>query len=168
MTESELFVREVQDNKMTPINILNWYRNFYRTENNNTEQGIMVAAINELFKRLVETGASRDERVTMSNEDYILKYKNKEQNTNKLHETSNKSNDSIILTNKKFINLINLIQSSINNHIDITYDLDLFKDELQEENNGKASVLNSGSESYTVNTFDVEQQIEDIKKILNK
>lgn len=135
MTESELFVREVQDNKMTPINILNWYRNFYRTENNNTEQGIMVRAINDIFMRLKDIGILNDERLLMSNSDYILKYKNKEQNTNKLHETSNKFNDIIILTNKKFIKLIDLIQSSINNHIDITYDLDLFNDGLQEENN---------------------------------
>lgn len=33
---------------------------------------------------------------------------------------------------------------------------------------GKASVLNSRGESCTINTFDVEQQIEDIRKSLNK
>lgn len=56
------------------------------------------------------------------------------------HETSNKYNDNVILTNKKFIKLIDLIQKSINNPIsDITYDLDLLKDELQEENNRIAS-----------------------------
>lgn len=50
------------------------------------------------------------------------------------HETSNKYND--ISTNNKLIKLIDLIQTTINNPtIDITYDLDLFKDELQEENN---------------------------------
>lgn len=50
------------------------------------------------------------------------------------HETSNKYND--ISTNNKLIKLIDLIQISINNpNTDITYDLDLFKDELQEENN---------------------------------
>lgn len=68
---SGFFVSEVQEHQMTPIEILNWYRNFYRTENNNTEQGIMVRAINDIFKRLVETGASCDEKLTiMSNEDY--------------------------------------------------------------------------------------------------
>ena len=50
------------------------------------------------------------------------------------HETSNKYND--ISTNNKLIKLIDLIQTSINNpNTDITYDLDLFKYELQEENN---------------------------------
>ena len=52
------------------------------------------------------------------------------------HETSNKYNDIVIRTNKKFIKLIDLIQTSVNDpNADITYDLDLFKDELQEENN---------------------------------
>lgn len=52
------------------------------------------------------------------------------------YETSNKYNDMVMLTNNKLIKLIDLIQTSINNpNIDITYDLDLFKDELQEENN---------------------------------
>ena len=49
MTESELFVEEVRNNSMTPIEILNYYRNFYRSESNNTEQGIMVNAINDIF-----------------------------------------------------------------------------------------------------------------------
>lgn len=52
------------------------------------------------------------------------------------YETSNKYNDIVIRTNKKFIKLIDLVQTSINNpNTDITYDLDLFKYELQEENN---------------------------------
>lgn len=136
MTESELFVTEVQDNKMTPINILNWYRNFYRTENNDTEQGIMVNAINDIFMRLKDMSLLNDERLLVSNEDYKLNYKNKQQNTKKLHETSNTYNDNIILTNKKFIRLIDLIQTSINNpSADITYDLDLLRDELEAEKN---------------------------------
>lgn len=49
MTESEMFVEEIQNNNMTPIEILNYYRNFYRSESNNTEQGIMVNAINDIF-----------------------------------------------------------------------------------------------------------------------
>lgn len=51
------------------------------------------------------------------------------------YETSNKNNDSVILTNKKLIKLIDLIQTLINNpNKDITYDLDLLKDELEAEN----------------------------------
>lgn len=47
-----------------------------------------------------------------------------------------KCNDNIILTNKKIIRIIDLIQTSINNpNTDITYDLDLLKDELEAENN---------------------------------
>lgn len=47
-----------------------------------------------------------------------------------------KCNDNIILTNKKFIRLIDLIQTSINNpNTDITYELDLLRDELEAENN---------------------------------
>ena len=49
MNASNYFVEEVKNNNMTPIEILNWYRNFYRTENNNTEQSIMVNAINDIF-----------------------------------------------------------------------------------------------------------------------
>lgn len=33
---------------------------------------------------------------------------------------------------------------------------------------GKVSIINNHGESYSINTFDVEQQIDDIKKILNK
>lgn len=44
------FVEEVKEFNMTdPIEILNWYRNLYYTENNNTEHGIMSRAINDLF-----------------------------------------------------------------------------------------------------------------------
>lgn len=129
MTESELFVTEVQDNKMTPINILNWYRNFYRTENNDTEQGIMVNAINDIFMRLKDMSLLDDERLLVSNEDYKLNCKNKQQNTKKLHETSNTYIDVCI-------SLIDLIQTSINNpNTDITYELDLLRDELEAENN---------------------------------
>lgn len=134
MAVSELFVEEVKNN-MTPIEILNWYRNFYRSENNNTEQGIMVNAINDIFMRLTDMGLSDDERLLMSNEDYKLKYKNKQHNTKKVQETSNKYNDNVILTNKKFIKLIDLIQSIDCPIADITYDLDLLKDELKAENN---------------------------------
>ena len=133
---SNIFTEEVIKGNMTPIEILNWYRNFYHTENNNTEQGTMVNAINDIFMRLIDMGLSNDKRLLVSNSDYILNYKNKEQNKKKIHETSNKYNDSIILTNKKLIKLIDLIQTSIDSPItDVTYDLDLLRNELQEENN---------------------------------
>lgn len=45
-----LFVKEVKEHNMTdPLDILNWYRNLYHTEDNHTEQGIMAWAINDLF-----------------------------------------------------------------------------------------------------------------------
>lgn len=136
MNISKYFVEEVENSNMTPIEILNYYRNFYYKEAVGTECRIMAEAINDIFMRLTDMGLSEDERLLMSNEDYKLNYKNKQQNIKKLHETSNKYNDRVILTNKKFIKLIDIIQTSINNpNTDITYDLDLFADELQEENN---------------------------------
>ena len=46
------FVREVREYNITdPLEILNWYRNLYYTENNNTERGIMARAINDLFMK---------------------------------------------------------------------------------------------------------------------
>ena len=33
---------------------------------------------------------------------------------------------------------------------------------------GEVSIINNHNKSYSINTFDVEQQIDDIKKILNK
>lgn len=132
---NEMFVEEVENSNMTPIEILNWYRNFYYKEAVGTECRIMAEAINDIFMRLTDMGLSEDERLLMSNEDYKFNYKNKQQNIKKVHETSNKYNDRVILTNKKFIKLIDIIQTSINNpNTDITYDLDLFADELQEEN----------------------------------
>ena len=136
MNISKYFVEEVENSNMTPIEILNWYRNFYYKEAVGTECRIMAEAINDIFMRLTDMGLSEDERLLMSNEDYKFNYKNKQQNIKKLHETSNKYNDRVILTNKKFIKLIDIIQTSINNpNTDITYDLDLFADELQKENN---------------------------------
>lgn len=79
MTNSEIFVEEVKKGDMAPIEILNWYRNFYHTENDNTEQSTMVNAINDIFMRLKDIGVLDDERLNMSNEDYKLNYKNKEQ-----------------------------------------------------------------------------------------
>ena len=51
------------------------------------------------------------------------------------YETFDKFDDNIIATNNKLIKLIELIQTSICSPItDITYDLDLLSNELQEEN----------------------------------
>lgn len=44
------FVREVKEKNITdPLEILNWYRNLYHTEDNHTEHGIMAWVINDLF-----------------------------------------------------------------------------------------------------------------------
>ena len=46
------FVEEVKEFNMTdPLDVLNWYRNLYYKENNNTEHGIMARAINDLFMK---------------------------------------------------------------------------------------------------------------------
>ena len=46
------FVSIVKSSNMTdPIEILNWYRNLYYTENDDTEHGIMARAINDLFMK---------------------------------------------------------------------------------------------------------------------
>ena len=37
------------------MDILNWYRNLYHTENDNTERGIMARAINDLFMGLKDS-----------------------------------------------------------------------------------------------------------------
>lgn len=46
---SRMFVEEVRNNNMTPIEILNYYRNFYYKEDDDTEQSIMARAINDIF-----------------------------------------------------------------------------------------------------------------------
>lgn len=43
------FVEEVYKNEMDVLEILNWYRNLYYKEGNNTERGVMAEAINQLF-----------------------------------------------------------------------------------------------------------------------
>lgn len=73
---NEMFVEEVKNNNMTPIEILNWYRNFYYKEAVGTECRIMAEAINDIFMRLTDMGLSEDERLLMSNEDYKFNYKN--------------------------------------------------------------------------------------------
>ena len=48
----EYFVNIVKVSNMTdPLEILNWYRNLYYTENDNTERGIMARAINDFFMK---------------------------------------------------------------------------------------------------------------------
>ena len=50
MTLENIFLEEIQKDKIVrPLEILNWYRNLYYTENSNTERGIMARAINDLF-----------------------------------------------------------------------------------------------------------------------
>lgn len=51
------FVKEVKEYNMTdPFEILNWYRNLYYKEGNNTEHGIVAEAINDLFMNLKDNG----------------------------------------------------------------------------------------------------------------
>lgn len=126
MTVSEMFVKEVQDNRMTPINILNWYRNFYRLESNNTEQGIMVNAINDIFMRLTDMGLSEDERLLMSNEDYRNKGKCK---------IPSKYNDNTLEINGKLLALINIISPALDSYKEVSYNLELLENELKEERN---------------------------------
>lgn len=47
--DDKYFVEEVVKNNMDSLEILNWYRNLYYKEGNNTERGIMALAINDLF-----------------------------------------------------------------------------------------------------------------------
>lgn len=52
MEYENTFVKEVKERNMTdPLEILNWYRNLYHTEDNHTEQGIMAYAINDVFMK---------------------------------------------------------------------------------------------------------------------
>lgn len=54
--DDRYFVQPVLNNEITdPLEILNWYRNLYYTENNNTEHGIMARAINDLFMKYKDT-----------------------------------------------------------------------------------------------------------------
>ena len=50
--DDKFFVEEVKNHNMTdPLEILNWYRNLYYKEGNNTEHGIMAEAINDVFMK---------------------------------------------------------------------------------------------------------------------
>lgn len=83
-------------------------------------------------------------------------------------------NDSVVATNSSYEIILYLA------HCDAMYRLRMFSAEEKEIKDqlynrlcdflhyGKASVLNSRGESCTINTFDVEQQMDEIKKSLNK
>lgn len=50
--DDNIFVEEVIEGNITDlIEILNWYRNLYYKEPNNTEKGIVSNAINDLFMK---------------------------------------------------------------------------------------------------------------------
>lgn len=73
MILSKYFVEEVRNHNMTSIEILNWYRNFYYKENNDTEQGIMTRAINDIFMRFKDMYSSSEKSVLkILEEKYIL------------------------------------------------------------------------------------------------
>ena len=46
------FVKEVYKHNMKSLDILNWYRNLYYKEGNDTERGVMAMAINDLFMKM--------------------------------------------------------------------------------------------------------------------
>lgn len=83
-------------------------------------------------------------------------------------------NDSVVATNSSYEIILYLA------HCDAMYRLRMFSAEEKEIKDqlynrlcyflqyGKVSIINNHGESYSINTFDVEQQIDDIKKILNK
>ena len=48
----EYFVKTSQDIK-NPAEILNWYRNLYHSESENTERGIMARAINDILPEYI-------------------------------------------------------------------------------------------------------------------
>ena len=48
----EYFVKTSQDIK-DPAEILNWYRNLYYAENENTERGIIARAINDVLPEYI-------------------------------------------------------------------------------------------------------------------
>lgn len=126
MNASSYFVEEVENSNMTPIEILNWYRNFYRTENNNTEQGIMVNAINDIFMRLKDIGILNDERLNMSDEEYRNKGK---------YKISSKHNDNTLEINGKLLALIDIIFPALDPYKEVSYNLELLANELTEERN---------------------------------
>lgn len=70
---NEMFVEEVRNHNMTPIEILNWYRNFYYKEDDNTEQYIMAKAINDIFMCFKDMYGSSEKSILETLEErYIL------------------------------------------------------------------------------------------------
>lgn len=126
MTVTEMFVEEVENSNMTPIEILNWYRNFYYKEAVGTECRIMAEAINDIFMRLTDMGLINDERLLMSNEDYRNKGK---------YKIPSKYNDNTLEINGKLLALINIISPALYSHKEVSYNLELLENELKEERN---------------------------------
>ena len=50
--KDEYFIETTQDIK-DPVEILNWYRNLYYAENENTERGIIARAINDILPEYI-------------------------------------------------------------------------------------------------------------------
>lgn len=123
---NEMFVEEVKNNNMTPIEILNWYRNFYYKEAVGTECRIMAEAINDIFMRLTDMGLINDERLLMSNEDYRNKGK---------YKIPSKYNDNTLEINGKLLALINIISPALDSYKKVSYNLELLENELKEERN---------------------------------
>lgn len=48
-TVANTIVEQVEKHKLNTLETLNYYRNYYRSENKTTEQGVMVDALNDLF-----------------------------------------------------------------------------------------------------------------------
>ena len=126
MTVTEMFVEEVENSNMTPIEILNWYRNFYYKEAVGTECRIMAEAINDIFMRLTDMGLINDERLLMSNEDYRNKGK---------YKIPSKYNDNTLEINGKLLALINIISPALYSYKEVSYNLELLENELKEERN---------------------------------
>ena len=126
MNISKYFVEEVENSNMTPIEILNWYRNFYYKEAVGTECRIMAEAINDIFMRLTDMGLINDERLLMSNEDYRNKGK---------YKIPSKYNDNTLEINGKLLALINIISPALYSYKEVSYNLELLENELKEERN---------------------------------
>lgn len=126
MNISKYFVEEVENNNMTSIEILNWYRNFYYKEEAGTECRIMAEAINDIFMRLTDMGLINDERLLMSNEEYRNKGK---------YKIPSKYNDNTLEINGKLLALINIISPALDSYKEVSYNLELLENELKEERN---------------------------------
>ena len=71
---SSYFVEEAKKIKY-PVDILNWYRNLYHNEDEDTEQRIMAEAINKVFMELKDKGALgylNSKKQVITNETFII------------------------------------------------------------------------------------------------